>query len=150
VQTLKITKIFDTFRGKETGVTLIETLIALALIGITAAIFLIGIATAFTGVMTSQERIAAESLVNSQLEYVNTRDYIPIAYYDPDDPAKRYQLIDIPQDLADQGYAIEINLPQAITVEGGGWGEVQNVTIVIRCDGEAILTISEYKVGEAT
>ena len=150
MQTLKAIKKLNILKGNQKGVTLIETVIALALVGIVAVIFLNGTSTAFKGVMISQEKIAAESLANSQLEYINTQDYIQVANYDPNDPANCYQLIDIPQDLADQGYAIEINPPQAIVVEGGGWGEVQSVAVIVRSNGEEILTISEYKVGEVT
>ena len=150
MQTLKAIKKLNIFKGNQKGVTLIETVIALALVGIVAAIFLNGTSTAFKGVMISQEKIAAESLANSQLEYINTQAYIPVANYDPNDPANCYQLIDIPEDLADQGYAIEINPPQAIVVEDGGWGELQSITMVISRNGEEILTISEYKVGEVT
>ena len=94
-------------RGKESGVSLIETLIALAILGIVAVIFLGSLSTAFTGVTIIQERVAAQSLAKSQLEYIKVQDFIAVADYNPGDPAKRYQLIDIPQDLADKGYDIK-------------------------------------------
>jgi len=131
----------------EKGFSLIETLIALALMGIIAVAFLSGMFTSFKGIMVSQEMVVAESLAKSQLEYIKVQGDISVADYDPEDPAKRYQLITIPSDLAGQGYTIEIGSPQAVVVAGGGWGEVQSITVVVRRNGEESLSISEYKIG---
>ena len=46
MQTLKAIKKLNAFKGNQKGVTLIETVIALALVGIVAAIFLNGMSTA--------------------------------------------------------------------------------------------------------
>ncbi|MEA2085767.1 MAG: type II secretion system protein, partial [Chloroflexota bacterium] len=58
------------FRGKESGVGLLETLVALALLGIIAASFLGGLATASRAAFTADEHATAESLARSQMEYV--------------------------------------------------------------------------------
>jgi prepilin-type N-terminal cleavage/methylation domain-containing protein len=131
----------------EKGFSLIETIIALALTGIIVVAFLGGLSTSFKGIQVSQERVAAESLAKSQLEYIGVQDQIPVIDYDPEDPAKRYQLITIPADLAGQGYTIEIGSPQAVVVAGGGWGALQSITVVVKRNSEAKLTISEYKIG---
>ena len=131
----------------EKGFSLIETLMALALMGIIAVAFLSGMSTSFKGIIVSQERVAAESLAKSQLEYIKSQDYISVAEYNPEDPAKRYQPITIPSDLTDQGYTIEISSPQLVVVAGGGWGELQSITLVIRRNGEERITVSEYKIG---
>ena len=133
-------------RGKESGVSLIETLIALVILGIVAVIFLGSLSTAFTGVTIIQERVAAESLAKSQMEYIKVQDFIAVADYNPGDPAKHYQLIDIPQDLADRGYDIAINPPEIVVVPDG-WGEVQTVAVVISHNGEDISTVTDYRLG---
>ena len=142
-----VTNKFKVLRGNEAGVTLIETVVALAILGIVAVIFLSSMSTAFRGIMVSQERVAAESLASSQLEYIRIQDYIAVADYNPADPANSYQLIAIPQDLADQGYAIGLSAPQTVDVQGGGWGELQSLTVVVSRNGEEMLTISEYRIG---
>ena len=47
MQTLNAIKKLNIFKGNQKGVTLIETVIALALVGIVAVIFLNGTSTAF-------------------------------------------------------------------------------------------------------
>jgi len=137
---------FRFLRGQR-GFTLIEILIALALLGIIAVAFLNGLSTASKGVMVSQERVAAESLAKSQMEDIKVQDYIPVADYDP--PVKCYELINIPADLVGK-YAIEIIPPETIIsrpAEGGF--ELQGITVVIKHNGEGMFTMSSYRCGSA-
>ena len=131
----------------EKGFALIETLVALALMGITAVGLLSGLATTFRAGTISQERVVAESLGKSQWEHIRTQDYIPTADYNPDDPEKRYELIDIPDELVVKGYDVEINAPATIISPDGGEFELQSITVVINCDSKQLLTISDYRVG---
>ena len=129
------------------GFALIETLVALALMGITAVGLLSGLSTTFRAGTISQERVVAESLAKSQWEYIRAQDYILTADYDPDDPEKRYELIDIPDELVIKDYTIEIGTPATIIGPDDGEFELQSITIVINCDSKQLLTISDYRVG---
>jgi len=60
---------------KQRGFTLIEVIIALALLGIIAIAFLGALATASTAIIIADERTTAESLARSQMEYVKSQDY---------------------------------------------------------------------------
>lgn len=131
----------------EKGFVLIETLVALALMGITAVGLLSGLATTFRAGTISQERVVAESLAKSQWEHIRTQDYIPTADYNPDDPEKRYQLIAIPDELVVKGYDVEIGTPATIISPDGGEFELQSITVVINRDSKQLLTISDYRVG---
>ena len=131
----------------EKGFALIETLVALALMGITAVGLLSGLATTFRAGTISQERVVAESLAKSQWEYIRAQDYIPTADYDPNDPEKRYELIDIPDELVVKDYTVEIGTPATIISPDGGEFELQSITVVINCDSKQLLTISDYRVG---
>lgn len=129
------------------GFALIEILVALALMGITAVGLLSGLATTFRAGTISQERVVAESLAKSQWEYIRAQDYIPTADYDPDDPEKRYQLIAIPDELVVKDYTVEIGTPATIIGPDDGEFELQSITVVINCDSKQLLTISDYRVG---
>ena len=62
-------------RGSSRGVTLIEVLIAMALVGIIAAAFLGGLATASRSAALADIRTNAESLARSELEYAKSQMY---------------------------------------------------------------------------
>jgi len=140
-------KVAKKLKSYETGVTLIETVIALALLGLIAVGFIGGLGTTYRAVMVSQERVAAESLAKSQLDYIIVQNYITAEDYNPYDPESCYELIDIPDELVDKGYDIEITPPQTIVTPSEGNYEVQGVTVVIKRNGEELLIISDYKVG---
>jgi len=67
---------------KERGFTLIEVIIAVALLGIIAIAFLGGLATASRAIFIADERATAESLARTEMEYVKNCDY---ETYDPGD-----------------------------------------------------------------
>ena len=60
---------------KQRGFTLIEVLIALALLGLIAIAFLGALAAASEAIIISDERTTAESLARSQMEYAKNQDY---------------------------------------------------------------------------
>ena len=65
------------------GFSLIEVVIAVALLGIIAAGFLSALATASKVLLIADERSTAESLARSQAEYVKNQDY---EWYNPSAP----------------------------------------------------------------
>lgn len=132
-------------RNSQKGFLLIEILVGLALMGIIAVGFTNGLSTTFKGVTVSQERVTAESLAKSQIEYIKVQDYIPVADYNPDYPANRYELIDIPADLVAAGYTVEITSPEAIISEVV---ELQRITIAIKRNARGKFIISVWRVGD--
>jgi len=60
---------------KQRGYTLVEVIIAIAILGIIAIAFLGALATASTAIISSDERTSAESLARSHMEYVKDQDY---------------------------------------------------------------------------
>ncbi len=134
------------FRGQK-GFLLIEILVGLALLGIIAAGLINGLSTVFKGVSVSQERVSAESLAKSQIEYIKIQDYVAVVNYNPDDPDNRYELIDIPADLVAAGYSVEITPPETILSEAGGY-ELQNITVAVKRDDKGKLTVTIYRVSD--
>jgi len=55
----------------ETGASLIETLVALALLGIVAVAFLSGLATATKATAITNQRATAESLVRCEISLIS-------------------------------------------------------------------------------
>ena len=140
-------KMLKIFTRHESGVTLVETLVALAILGTVAVTFLSGLAATSKAVMVSQEKVIAEGLAKSQLEYIKAQSYIPTAEYDPANPEKRYELINISSDLTEGGYAIDINPPEVIISSDGDSFELQSITVILRHNTEEVLTISDYRAG---
>ncbi len=60
---------------KQRGFTLIEVIIAMALLGVIAIAFLGALASASSAIIIADERTTAESLARSQMEYVKNRDF---------------------------------------------------------------------------
>ena len=88
-------------RSGEWGFTLVETVVALAILGLVGGAFLHGMAVSSKVVMVSQERVAAESLAKSQVEDTKAQPYV--------EEATSYPEISMPGDLAGQGYDIDID-----------------------------------------
>ena len=141
----RIARRLSIFAKRESGLTFIETLLALVILSAVGAAFLGGLATTSRAVMVSGERVVAEDLAKSQLEYIRIQEYISAADYDPTAPAKRYQLIDISDELLEEGYSIDdIDTPQVV-ITSGWWFELQKVTVVVKRNNEELLTTSDYK-----
>jgi len=59
----------------EKGFTLIEVVVAIAILGILAAAFMAALAGASRALFVADERATAESLARSQMEYVKSQPY---------------------------------------------------------------------------
>ena len=127
------------------GVAFLEILVGLALLGIIGVAFINGMTSTFKAIGISQEKVAAESLVKSQIEYLKVQDYILVADYDPDYPATSYDLITVPSDLAAAGYSVNISTPEAILSELEGGFELQSINITVRRNSEQKMQISIYR-----
>ena len=142
---------FRFLRGQQ-GIGLIETVVALAILGLIGVAFLNGLTTTSRAVTLSQEKVIAESLAKSQLEHIKSQDYISVFNYNNPDC---YDEIVIPAHLASVGYAVEISPPEYVIANGenmtaGRAGfELQSIEIVIKNSGKAILSMSSYRVGLA-
>ncbi|MBL7208562.1 MAG: hypothetical protein ISS52_00545 [Dehalococcoidia bacterium] len=116
--------------GGEWGFTLVEAVVALAILGMVGSVFLHGAAVGSKTVMVSQERVAAESLAKSQMEDTKAQLYVP--------EATSYPQITIPSDLAGRGYDVEVS---ADPLHDG----IQEITVSVTRGGETLWTIVDYK-----
>ncbi len=115
-------------RGQE-GVGLVETLVAVAILGATLVVLLTAISTGVIGVATTEERVTAENLARSQLEYTKSQTYVaaPASYATVTPPA---------------GYTVSA---EASSIPGGD-SSIQQITVTVTRDGETLLTVQDYKV----
>jgi len=111
------------------GVGLAETLIAVAILGVTLVALLAAISTGSIGVATTEERVTAENLARSQLEYTKSQPYLlaPASYPTVTPPA---------------GYTVSADATSILE----GDSSVQMITVTVTRDGETLLTIEDFKV----
>jgi len=117
----------------ERGFSLIETLIGLALLGIIAVGFLVGLNTGSRATFAANKQATAESLVRSEIEYVKNCAYEDDASEYLVDPA-----LSIPEGWTMPPPSVE---PLHATDDG-----IQNVTVTAEHNGKTILSINIYKV----
>ena len=115
------------FQGSSRGLTMIEVLIAIAILGIISITFLSALSTASLSVGLADERTVAESLARRQMEYVKNQGYNSASVLNNNKPT--YQKIsDIPE-----GYSIwSVNRTGGIdaNIVGIPWDSKNNKPVV--------------------
>jgi len=123
----------QTTSHKERGLTLVEVLVALGILAIVGATFMISLSVGSRASLVSQERVNAESLAKSQMEDTKAFNYMR--------DVTTYPVIDLGE-LADYGYAISVVAEPLKTPDDG----IQKITVTVTLNGETVFTLSDYKV----
>jgi hypothetical protein len=111
----------------EKGVSLVEAVLALGLLGLIATVFTMAIFISTKSIMIADERTNAESLARAQIEYIKQQEYEDGGLYAEILPPDGYEISYLTEE-------VEVGL-QKITVEITHPGEL-----------EPILTLEGYKV----
>jgi prepilin-type N-terminal cleavage/methylation domain-containing protein len=111
---------------REKGISLIETICALAILGIIAVAFLSALATTSRARATNDERTSAKILAETLLETIKTDNFT--LTYDPE----------IPPEFA--GYTATVTSPPERN------GDIQKITITIHHGTRDVLILESYKV----
>lgn len=130
---------FGSIHNNELGMTLIEVLVAMAILAATAVVFLVGMAASSKAVMVSQERVAVDSLAKSQMEYVKN-----LPYDDVDNPPV-YAVdpgLTIPSDYNVVVNAVRLDPKQDGLANDDG---IQQVTVTVNHNGAVAFTIVGQK-----
>ncbi|OGO21880.1 MAG: hypothetical protein A2144_04825 [Chloroflexi bacterium RBG_16_50_9] len=113
----------------ENGMTLIEVLVTIGIMGVALVTFTVALSTGSLAVSESDQEVTTQGLAQTQMEY--TKGYP----YDPG--ATTYPTISPPD-----GYAIAV----AVSPVAGADTNIQKVTANISRDGQLLLTLEDYKV----
>ena len=138
----KIGRILKTGRARdivsrgESGITLLETLVALAIVGIISVAFLSGLTTTSRAAIITDRRAAAESLAQSQMESVKNAACV----YVPE--ATQYTSVQISSDVRYTGFAAAITAEPLESPDDG----VQKITVTITHFGVDVYVLQGYKV----
>lgn len=125
-------------KNSQGGMTLLETLVALAIMGAVAVTFLTGLAMSSKAAMISQERVAAESLAQSQTEYVKM-----LPYDDGNNPPV-YEID--PSLTIPAGYTLQVSAERVdIDPDTTGDDGLQKITVVVTRDDDTLFTVISYK-----
>ena len=116
------------------GLTLIEVVIALGLLGVLIIAFSFGLISTSIAMSIADERTTAESLARSEMEYIKSAPYISgtWSYEIPNNPPSW----DVGHSLPDghDGYSIHATTE---TLYDGG---IQKITLIIKHNGKPIIT----------
>jgi len=115
------------------GISLLETVIAVAIMGIIAVAFLSALATTSSARATNDERTAAKILAEGIIENIKSEVYSPT--YDA------YDVVDPPEFA---GYTADVTT----VVERNG--NIQKITVAVFHKGHEVLTLESYKVDRST
>jgi len=117
------------------GLTLIEVLIAIAILGMIAVPFLTALSTSSRALIIADERTTAESLVRTEMEYVKNSTYNSTFSY---------------QDSHYAGYSVNVTGVPINSTTGAalpsGDKNIQNITVQVYHGAKLVLTTSTYKV----
>jgi prepilin-type N-terminal cleavage/methylation domain-containing protein len=117
----------------ESGMSLLETLAAMAIIGIVLVIFLSGLSTSSKAAMIADEQSTAESLARTQIEWVKRATYVS--------GATTYAPESIPGSSDYSGYSVNVTAAALRTPDDG----IQKITVTVKHVGRDVATLDGYK-----
>ncbi len=131
---MRLLRILGKFTGRESGVTFIETVVALAILGVIAVAFLNGLTTTSKSAFTADEQTTAESLAQSQIEWVKNASY---SYN-----ATTYSPAPIPSGKDYLNYSALITAEPLRDPDDG----IQKITVTVKRSDKGVIKLEGYKV----
>lgn len=127
----------------ERGLGLVESLAAVAILGVAVVAFVVALSTGSIAVREGDQEVVAQSLVRAQLEYVKNYPYDPEAATYP--YVYTYDETYNPNPITlQEGYDISVGVSSI--PEADGDSDIQKITVTISRNGEDILKVEDYKV----
>jgi prepilin-type N-terminal cleavage/methylation domain-containing protein len=128
------------FRGSSRGFSMLEVVIAIALLGIIAVSVLGSLQTAALALISADRRATAESIARTQMEWVRYSNY-------DDDPAEghpEYSLdpqIVLPPDFSVVTEAVRLNKDIDPDDDDG----IQQITVTVSHHDQVLATLEDFK-----
>lgn len=119
---------------RESGTTLLETIVALAILGTIVVIFLGGIIGTTKAASLTDEQTTAESLAQSQMEWAQNATYIP--------DTTQYTPAALPDGKDYINYSANITAASLNNPDDG----IQKITVLIKRSGRLVFSLEDYKV----
>ena len=113
----------------EKGLTMVESVVTIAIVGVTVVAFAIALSTGSLAVNESDQEVMVQSLARTQLEYIKGYPYDP--------EATTYPTVN-----TTDNYSISV----AVTSIPDTDANIQKITANISREGQVILTVEDYKV----
>lgn len=130
---MRLPRTLSIFTRRQSGLIFIETVVALAILGIIAVTFLNGLTTASKATFIADERATAESLARSQMEWVKNTSYSYNATYSP---------APIPGGKDYINYSVVITAEPLRDPDDG----IQKITVSVKRSDKGVIKLEGYKV----
>ena len=127
--------------ANSTGVTLLETVIALAMFSSAGTAVLMGVSAAHTSSDRVEAHAIAENLARNQMEYVLSLEYVA--------PGGSYASVadDVILNLTiPSGYSVSA-VAETYLADDGFTGSIENVVITVSRDAQSILILESLRMG---
>jgi type II secretory pathway pseudopilin PulG len=125
-----LTRLGNIFLNRgERGVTLVESLVAIALLGGGVLTMILAMSGGALAVQDNDQQTTAQSLARTQLEYTKSYTYAP--------GAATYPAVSVPD-----GYGISVG----VTAVPSTNSNIQKITVNVTRDSAVIMTTEDYKV----
>ena len=122
---------------KEAGVSLLETIVAVALLGLVAVFFVNGLGTLSKSGLVLKEQALAEGAARSQMEYVKSQPYNSTA---------EYSAVPVPSGYSANTTITPIDPATGDALSPGVDSGVQKITVTVSRGGNSLLTLSGYTI----
>lgn len=129
----RLGKVRFRFLKEQSGISLIETLLAVVILGLIAVPFISAVTTSSKAAFAVDQRTTAESLAQSQMEWIKSVTYV--------EDATDYPPAPMPSDSDYANYSVVITAAPLRDPDDG----MQKITVTIKHSDKTIIRLESYK-----